>query len=104
MTNDSDNHGSNGAGLKRELSDLVEEARAVLQQIQEQRANGCDDDELLTEAEVAKIFRLQPRMMKEWRAYRGLPFIKLSAKVVRFRRKDVREWVAQHRVNQKAPQ
>lgn len=51
-------------------------------------------DALMTEDEVAAMLRVEPRTVRLWRQTRGLPFIRLSRKVVRFRRADVEAWLA----------
>ena len=41
---------------------------------------------------------LDPRLLRLWRRKRGLPHIKLTAKVIRYRKSDLDGWLAQHRV------
>jgi hypothetical protein len=47
---------------------------------------------LLTEPEVAKLLQVEPRTVRCWRTHRGLPYLKLTAKIVRFRGEDVLAW------------
>jgi len=56
------------------------------------------DAGVMNEAECADYLRQKPRTIRLWRKRRGLPFIKLTSKVVLFRRPDVDGWLAQHRV------
>jgi hypothetical protein len=39
-----------------------------------------------------------PRLLRLWRRTRGLPHLKLTAKVIRYRKSDLDGWLAQHRV------
>ncbi|HOC58075.1 MAG TPA: helix-turn-helix domain-containing protein [Verrucomicrobiota bacterium] len=39
-----------------------------------------------------------PRTIRNWRTHRGLPFIRITGKVIRIRRADLDEWLARHRV------
>jgi excisionase family DNA binding protein len=38
-----------------------------------------------------------PRAIRDWRNKRGLPFLRVTAKVVRIRRSDLDEWLTSHR-------
>jgi excisionase family DNA binding protein len=38
------------------------------------------------------------RTIRNWRSHRGLPFIRITNKVIRIRRADLDEWLAQYRV------
>lgn len=51
---------------------------------------------LLNEREAAEYFGVEPRTIRLWRN-KGLPFIRLTSKVVRFRQPDLNEWVAARR-------
>jgi predicted DNA-binding transcriptional regulator YafY len=56
-----------------------------------------DDEELLTERELAEYLNRSQRQLQRDRAERrGIPFI-LVEKQVRYRRGDVRAYMAQHR-------
>ena len=55
--------------------------------------------ELLTDQEVAEyIGGITARTVREWRAKRGLPFIRLTNKVIRVRRADLDGWLVKQRV------
>jgi excisionase family DNA binding protein len=41
---------------------------------------------------------VEPRTIRDWRTRRGLPFIRITAKVIRIRRADLDRWLAQHLV------
>jgi hypothetical protein len=47
---------------------------------------------------AAYIGGIEPRTVRSFRMTRGLPFVKLSSKVVRIRKVDVDKWIARHQV------
>jgi hypothetical protein len=47
---------------------------------------------------AAYIGGIEPRTVRSFRMSRGLPFVKLSSKVVRIRKVDVDKWLARHQV------
>jgi hypothetical protein len=47
---------------------------------------------------AAYIGGIEPRTVRSFRMTRGLPFVKLSSKVVRIRKVDVDRWLARHAV------
>src|SRR5690606_35165665 len=53
------------------------------------------DDDLLKEAEVARMARISPKTLGNWRwnAAGGPPFIRLSGRLIRYRRADVEAWL-----------
>lgn len=56
-------------------------------------------ERLLTAGDVARITGLSPETLAQWRSQRrGIPFIKLSRNVVRYRHGDLEEWLAEHLV------
>jgi predicted DNA-binding transcriptional regulator AlpA len=66
----------------------------------EKKKNVCDlyglgeERRLLTEIDVARITGLSPNTLAQWRSQRrGIPFIKLSRNVVRYRQHDLEEWL-----------
>ena len=62
-----------------------------------------DDEELLTESELARYTKRSRRQLQRDRAERrGIPFLHLE-KQVRYRRGDVRAYVAQHFVTARKP-
>jgi len=55
--------------------------------------------ELFTDATAADyIGNVQSRAVRSWRATSGLPFLKITNKVIRIRRADLDRWLQQHRV------
>jgi excisionase family DNA binding protein len=65
-----------------------------------QRAIGmnANTDSLLTEAQAAKLLGIKPRTVRAWRARNGLPYVKISAKTIRFLDSDIRVWLQRRRV------
>jgi len=56
-------------------------------------------ERLLTAIDVARITGLSTETLAQWRSQRrGIPFIKLSRNVVRYRHGDLDEWVAERLV------
>lgn len=54
--------------------------------------------QLLTEVEAAEILSVEPRTLRLWRNTRGLPHLKITNKVVRYRRTDLDGWLDRCRV------
>jgi predicted DNA-binding transcriptional regulator AlpA len=54
-----------------------------------------EDDDLITTKEAAAMLHMSPATLDTWRCRgkRDLPFIKLSAKIIRYRVGDVREFI-----------
>ena len=61
-------------------------------------ANPADAGQILTDEAAAALLTVEPRTIREWRTRRGLPFIRLTPKVVRIRRADLDKWLARHTV------
>jgi excisionase family DNA binding protein len=55
-------------------------------------------DSLLTDEMAAALLGVEPRTIRQWRTHRGLPFLRITAKVVRIRRADLDLWLAQCRI------
>ena len=55
------------------------------------------------ESAAAYIGGITARTIRSWRTYRGLPFIRITNKVIRIRRADLDEWLARHRVAMMQP-
>jgi excisionase family DNA binding protein len=53
--------------------------------------------ELLTDQQAAEILAVEPRTIRLWRQTRGLPHIKITSKVIRFRRPDLDAWLERRR-------
>lgn len=57
-------------------------------------------DSLLTTAEAARFLRVKPLTLKDWRRIKsGPPFVKLGARLVRYRREDLEAWAADNLVS-----
>jgi predicted DNA-binding transcriptional regulator AlpA len=56
----------------------------------------ASDNELLTHEQLSQILGLRPRTLKRYRLERGMPYIKLSARVIRYRRGDIDRWAEEH--------
>ncbi len=54
--------------------------------------------DLLTDQQAAEILSVEPRTLRLWRNTRGLPHIKITPKVIRYRRADLDAWLEQKRV------
>jgi len=55
--------------------------------------------EILDDAQAALyVGGISARAIRDWRTRRGLPFLRLTAKVCRIRKADLDKWLAQHRV------
>jgi predicted DNA-binding transcriptional regulator AlpA len=56
----------------------------------------AEDEELMKEEDVAKLLLISHSSMKRLRASGdGPPYIRVSPRVVRYRRRDVLEWMEQ---------
>lgn len=60
--------------------------------------SNTQSDAPLNDSEAAAYLQVKPRTLREWRATRGLPFIKLTAREIRYRRSDLDRWMDRHRV------
>lgn len=60
--------------------------------------NDTVDAQILTDETAAALLAVEPRTVREWRAKRGLPFIRITPKVVRIRRADLDKWLGKHQV------
>ncbi len=56
---------------------------------------GCG--ELLNHEQTAAYLNVIPRTLTEWRYTRGVPFIKITSKVVRYRKSDIDRWLEERR-------
>jgi excisionase family DNA binding protein len=54
--------------------------------------------EILTDESAAVIIGVEPRTIRYWRTHRGLPYIRITSKVVRIRKSDLDRWLSQHLV------
>jgi hypothetical protein len=53
--------------------------------------------QLLTDTEAAAILAVEPRTLRLWRATRSLPHIRITSKVIRYRRSDLESWLERRR-------
>jgi predicted DNA-binding transcriptional regulator AlpA len=53
---------------------------------------------LLTEEQAATFLGILPRTCRDWRQKRGLPHLKLTSKIVRYRLADIQAWLDRHSV------
>lgn len=52
-----------------------------------------DPDELLSEVEFAKLYKVTRRAVQQWRfTGNGPRYVRISARCVRYRRRDINEW------------
>jgi excisionase family DNA binding protein len=58
-------------------------------------ANG---GEYLTDTDLATLLAVKERTLRLWRNTRSLPFIRVSSRVIRYRRADIDQWMARRRV------
>ncbi len=56
------------------------------------------DKILLDEAEAANFIGITPRTLRLWRATRGVPFYRLTGKIIRFKADDLLRWIEKHRI------
>ncbi len=59
-------------------------------------ANTPDPTRPMTEDEAARYLRQKPRTLRLWRSTRALPHLKLTQKVVLYRRSDLDRWLERH--------
>lgn len=52
--------------------------------------------ELLTDPQAAELLAVEPRTLRLWRHTRGLPHIRITSKVIRYRRSDLNAWLGRH--------
>ena len=62
------------------------------------KIQAADAAQILTDETAATLLGVEPRTIREWRTRRGLPFCRLTPKVVRIRRVDLDKWIARHQV------
>jgi hypothetical protein len=48
---------------------------------------------LLNESEAASFFGIEPGTLRLWRRRRGLPHIRITKRVVRYRQTDLEAWL-----------
>ena len=60
--------------------------------------NTDSDGALLNEVGAATLLGITPRTLRLWRHTRGVPHLRLTPRVIRFRKSDLDGWLAKHRV------
>jgi len=60
---------------------------------------GSGQSDVFNEAEAAAYLHQKPRTIREWRATRGLPCFKPTAKVTLYKRADLDAWLEHTRVS-----
>ena len=53
---------------------------------------------LWTDAELCPYLSAEPRTVRLWRHTRGLPFIRVTSKIIRYRKGDIDKWLDSRRV------
>ena len=54
--------------------------------------------DVLDDKQVSALLHTNPRTLRLWRHTRGLPFVRITSKVIRYRRADIDEWLERRRV------
>jgi hypothetical protein len=54
--------------------------------------------DVLDDKQLSALLNTTPRTLRVWRHTRGLPFVKITNKVIRYRRLDIDDWLARRRV------
>ena len=57
-----------------------------------------ESQDLFDDPALCAYLTTNPRTLRLWRRTRGLPFIRISSKVIRYRRADVDRWLASRSV------
>jgi len=68
----------------------------MTQTIKVQTPTAKQAGDLLTDAEAAALLSVETRTLRLWRHTRGLPHIRLTSKVIRYRRTDLDAWLGRH--------
>jgi len=70
------------------------------------QATGCPGSQAdeLTKEELAAYFRVTKRTLTTWMRQKGLPFVKISRRTVRFKASAIKEWEASFSSNGQIPQ
>jgi predicted DNA-binding transcriptional regulator AlpA len=61
-------------------------------------SNNLTGVDVLDDKQVSALLNTNPRTLRLWRHTRGLPFVRITSKVIRYRRADIDEWLARRRV------
>jgi hypothetical protein len=52
----------------------------------------------MNEREAAFYLKQKPRTLRLWRHTRGLPFVRITSKVILYQKADIDEWLARRRI------
>jgi len=55
------------------------------------------NDALLTEDELATFLSIEPRTLRVWRYNRALPHLKITSRIIRYRKSDIEAWLERAR-------
>jgi excisionase family DNA binding protein len=98
----------------RSMQDSMESASALLSRLAQHeiiafvpRTEGAasasaHEDEFMTTQELARLLRVDPSSVRRWRTSvpaQGPPYVRISGRVVKYRRADVDRWLAGRRVD-----
>jgi predicted DNA-binding transcriptional regulator AlpA len=75
---------------------------ALVSRSQAAGSDPADGDEFMTTDELARLLRVDPSSVRRWRTatpMQGPPYVRLSERVVKYRREDVECWLAGRRVD-----
>lgn len=67
--------------------------------MQHASAQAAEAAQILTDETAATLLGVEARTIREWRVRRGLPFCRITPKVIRIRRADLDRWIARHSVS-----
>jgi len=96
------------------MQDSMESASALLSRLAQHdiialvpHTKGADstsahEDEFMTTQELARLLRVDPSSVRRWRTSvpaQGPPYVRISGRVVKYRRADVDRWLAGRRID-----
>lgn len=61
-------------------------------------SNNPGDAELLTDADVSRLFAIKPGTLRALRHRGQIPFVRLGGRIIRYRRAELDAWIAAHAV------
>ncbi|MGB9878346.1 MAG: helix-turn-helix transcriptional regulator [Candidatus Pelagibacter ubique] len=69
-----------------------------------EKSEGCimsfDDEKLLSSQEVAMLLGVPVERIYTWTHMRKLPYIRISRKMIRFRKSDVEKWLQERTIKE----
>lgn len=54
--------------------------------------------DLLNDEQAAELLQTNKRTLRQWRYTRGLPFIRITSRMIRYRKSDIEQWLERRRV------